>query len=119
MFYSDSQRRDGMSAYCKECMNSKNKKWREANRDVVRDSQRNTRRKREYGVDRDMFQKMLLSQGGLCAICKTHIDNSAHVDHCHDSGTVRGLLCHMCNVGIGFLRHDEHILRSAIDYIKK
>jgi hypothetical protein len=42
-----------------------------------------------------------------------------HVDHCHDRGHVRGLLCHNCNVGIGNFQHDTAVLESAIQYLNQ
>lgn len=65
------------------------------------------------------------AQGGVCAIC--HKPETATrrgklkalaVDHCHDTGLVRGLLCVECNTGIGKLREDTAILRSAIRYLE-
>ena len=60
-----------------------------------------------------------------CAICRgegfnmnSHIKSSLNVDHCHDSGVVRGLLCHNCNRALGLLQDDVGILKTAIKYIE-
>ncbi|WP_233521924.1 endonuclease VII domain-containing protein [Streptomyces triticagri] len=64
---------------------------------------------------------MSAAQNHRCAICGAHgdpaDDNRLHIDHDHDSGLVRGLLCGLCNRGIGALRHDPETLRSAMQYL--
>lgn len=64
---------------------------------------------------------MLDEQGGKCLICGATESFGSHrlaVDHCHDTGLIRGLLCKACNVGIGNLRHDIHYLANAIKYLQ-
>ena len=73
-----------------------------------------------YGLTVSGYDELLVLQGGRCAICFTlppDLGPVLHVDHCHKSGRVRGLLCHNCNTGIGSLREDPDILRSAISYL--
>lgn len=69
-----------------------------------------------YGLSPDQFDKMLIEQGGVCAICAKAAD--LYVDHCHTSGKVRGLLCRTCNAGIGQFYEDIAVMHSAINYIK-
>jgi hypothetical protein len=77
--------------------------------------------KRKYGLHQDDYDRMLEAQNGRCAICGTDRPGGRgyafHVDHCHDSGDVRGLLCHGCNVSLGHFKHSEAVLRSAIQYL--
>lgn len=73
-----------------------------------------------YGITKENFYKMLINQKNKCSICLTELtDKNTHIDHCHNSGKVRSLLCSRCNQGIGLL--DENIDRflSAIKYLKK
>jgi hypothetical protein len=59
-----------------------------------------------YGVDKSMYDAMYFDQDGKCAI--TSCTNEAtHVDHCHKTGKVRGLLCHKCNTGLHYLEDAE------------
>ena len=74
------------------------------------------RRKWKYGLDDSEFNAMSASQDGRCAICQ--VEESLVVDHCHGTGRVRGLLCHGCNVGLGFFRDNQESLRSAIEYLE-
>lgn len=67
------------------------------------------------------FDRLLVEQRGLCAICDGE-NRSGHrlaADHDHKTGHIRGLLCHRCNTAIGLLRDDLALLRAAIDYLGK
>lgn len=55
---------------------------------------------RTYGLTKDRHAEMREAQNGLCAVCKER--PCTHVDHCHKTGAIRGLLCGRCNVGLGF-----------------
>jgi len=80
---------------------------------------KNTHLKRLYGISYKEYLVMLDAQGGRCAICAT--ENSGKrafaVDHCHDTGAVRGLLCGNCNAGIGNLKDSKELLQRAIEYL--
>ncbi len=82
--------------------------------------------RRKYGLTRDQYDRMVLDQGGACAICKgppigRTSQGTEHkrfdVDHCHATGKVRGLLCHKCNVMLGQARDCTKILHAAILYL--
>ena len=81
--------------------------------------------RRTYGISREDWESMYHKQNGVCALClKPGFTMSEHhqahlmVDHCHSTGTVRGLLCHNCNRALGLLHDDTAALRRAIDYIE-
>ena len=116
-FHKDKTRNDGLAGFCKPCLLQKTQKWRDENPDELKQSQRRTRRKREYGVSREDYDSMLLEQNNKCAICKDTIGYEAAVDHDHKTGKVRGLLCGKCNSGIGLLKDNPEILRSAAKYL--
>lgn len=87
---------------------------------------KNSDLKRTYGVTIDWYNEQHSKQGGLCFICdqpETAIIRgkpiALAVDHCHDTGIVRGLLCRACNNAIGALRHNPVLLRKAADYLEK
>lgn len=118
-FYKDSARNDGITAYCKDCKLKINNNWRENNPEEMKQSQRRTRRKSTYGVSSEDYDKMLIDQNNECAICHKTIGYEASVDHNHDTGQVRGLLCNVCNTGIGMLQDSPSILRAAAEYLEK
>lgn len=74
-----------------------------------------------YGISCEEYDKLLEKQNGVCAICgnpeKTK-NKRLHVDHCHLTSKVRGLLCGKCNTGIGKFGEDTTVLEAAIRYIK-
>lgn len=87
-----------------------------------------TRRRRnlpKYGLTEAEYDKLLIDQGGRCAICGQEprggrtASARLHVDHCHDTGTVRALLCTRCNQGLGYFKDDPALLRAAADYIDR
>jgi hypothetical protein len=83
-----------------------------------RDSIVNQRRFQKYGITRDEFDNLLKKQGGVCAICKKELKTPC-IDHCHKTNTVRGILCHSCNRGIGLLQDDSNILFNAHKYLNE
>lgn len=74
---------------------------------------------RTYGLTLAEYDEMLESQDGVCAICKEPCATGRRlaVDHDHDTGTVRGLLCSRCNLGIGYLKNAVN-LAQAITYLE-
>jgi hypothetical protein len=82
---------------------------------------RNANLKRYYGITLDDYLEILEAQNGRCAICGTDTPSGKgvfHVDHCHNSGQVRGLLCHSCNVGLGHFKDQESLLLKATLYLR-
>jgi hypothetical protein len=82
--------------------------------------------KKSYGISLERFKEMSESQNGVCAICgkseKRKIRGkitALSIDHCHESGKIRGLLCSDCNRGIGILGDSPERLRAAADYIER
>lgn len=73
--------------------------------------------KLRHGIIREKYEQMLKAQGHKCAICKEEFTKNPHVDHCHTTGNIRGLLCMGCNRGIGYLKDDPDVLRAAINYL--
>lgn len=67
------------------------------------------------------YESLVLAQNGRCAICCEALDlaspRQVHLDHCHVTGKVRGLLCVWCNLGIGYLREDPKRLQQAMEYL--
>jgi len=78
---------------------------------------------RRYGLSEEDWNRMLLQQEGRCAICRTDRPGGRgelwHIDHCHVTNRVRGLLCHNCNVGIGNFHDDPQLLLAAAKYIQE
>lgn len=80
---------------------------------------RNMKLRSQYGIGISDYSRMLVQQDGRCAICRGEPNGQGdlHVDHCHETGRVRGLLCANCNLGIGNLRDSPTIVLAAHAYL--
>jgi len=104
---------------CRRCTNKTNKAWRERNAEKNRRYIREWRIKK-YGISKKEYEDMLLSQGGVCAICgKGNGDKSMCIDHCHTTKKVRGLLCIKCNLMLGQSGDSIGVLANSIIYLDK
>jgi hypothetical protein len=76
-----------------------------------------------YGLTEVDWWSMFIDQDMKCAICSCEepVDKVKQwcVDHCHNTGKVRGILCRACNVGIGNLGDDPNVLRAAVGYLER
>lgn len=96
---------------CKSCSNK--------NRNI--NYQKEYQRKKKYGISQDDYNLMLKNQNYCCDICKLNIKNynkDFAVDHCHNTGKVRSLLCCNCNTLLGMSKENVYVLKNAIKYIK-
>ena len=94
------------------------REWRKANPEAWAEIKRRADLKMLYGLSTKEFKAMLEQQGNACAICQEPFKSTPHVDHCHTTGKVRGLLCGSCNTGIGLLGDDPLRLERAVAYLK-
>lgn len=118
------------SSRCKTCVAAVCKQWVKDNPRRNREQQAKYRsttgRERmlrsKYGISGEEYKKLLREQGGKCACCGTGSPggkhHAFHVDHCHQSGRVRGLLCHNCNTGIGLLGDGLQGINKALTYLE-
>jgi len=88
--------------------------WRSLNGKRVKGYQLKSR----YGISNADHLLMLRLQDNKCAICKEPFKSSPHVDHCHRTGKVRGLLCPGCNHGLGRFKDSITALLNAVSYLK-
>ncbi len=75
-----------------------------------------------YNLTIDEYYKILSDQENKCKICDLFLDRSnksktPHLDHCHKTGKIRGILCHRCNLDIGVIEK-ENFLEKALNYLK-
>lgn len=79
-----------------------------------------------YGITLKAYRQMVIDHDGKCAICGGEGFELVKgqklklvIDHCHETGAVRGLLCHNCNRGIGLLQDKVQNLQSAVGYLER
>jgi len=141
-FSKQSVRPDGLNVTCKLCLKARHDirykdpvkrqrirdagaRWRKRNPDA--DAEK--RLKRVFGITLAEYNELFEAQGGVCALCKKSESTKRMkkgegrerlaVDHCHDTGRVRGLLCFKCNTAIGALGDTEEAAQNVVDYLKK
>lgn len=108
----------------------KAKQWRLDNPERVIAYRHANRRKiylqesrRKYGITSEWFEARMAAQGQACATCRkpfcwSNKQTKPHIDHCHSSGTVRGILCNRCNTVLGLVGDQSEILASLAGYLK-
>lgn len=117
--------KDGRFNVCKICHHRRVASWREKNRDKTPAYSRTSLLRHRYGISDKQYDELVKIQCGRCLICgeepkKTKAFQTwhLHVDHCHFSKKVRGLLCHLCNRGLGLFRERTDLLEKALSYLK-
>lgn len=133
-FPADERTASGKQSACRDCAREASALWREKNPEQYEVLKKTTRTERQklrrfelhleqaYGLTLVQYQEILARQGGVCAICKNgHVGRGSqlHVDHCHETGRVRGLLCGNCNTLIGLAKEDQERLYSAARYLQQ
>ena len=111
----------GLTATCKPCRVIQTKAWSLANPEKVT-AYAHESKARKYGITLKQRDDIYAAQGGQCAVCKSSISchgRGTHTDHCHVTGIVRGLLCHLCNQGLGLFKDDASVLLRASEYVTK
>ena len=95
-------------------------------RKLNRAKYRNAWLMRKYGINLDQYKELLDSQNGQCPICliskEEHLKRHGrflYVDHCHQKGKVRGILCDHCNNGLGRFKDNVEFLKRAIEYLQR
>ena len=142
-YYKDSQKKDGLTPYCKDCRKEKAKIQNEKNPQLARDRAKRVREKdslaydlKRMGLTKERYFEMLEEQNGLCAVCKqpetlilkaTGEVRRLSVDHNHSccpgkrdicGDCNRGLLCNRCNRFLGVIGDDINILIQAKEYLE-
>lgn len=137
---SQNGKRLGRWSWCKACeaesfktpkrreqIRLRTKKYRDnlkkTNLQEVRRKERECNIRRKYGISISEYDELVKGQNGVCAICNNHPTNSCgkklHIDHCHTTGKIRGLLCGQCNTALGSFKDDINVIRNAINYLVK
>lgn len=108
------------------------KQWRVKNLSKIREQARDWARKNPdktrkvflkftFGITPEDYNQMFVTQNGLCAIClkPSRDGTNLRIDHNHETGKIRGLLCENCNFGLGHFKDNSEVLLSAVKYLTK
>jgi hypothetical protein len=127
-FHNHAKSKDGKSGRCKTCSAEYNKEWQLKNPAKARASWRKAEAKSRdnfrnratrHGLTRDELDALYKASNGLCDICGREPARWLNVDHDHETGKVRGLLCLACNTGLGNFQDSVEWLQKAIEYLTK
>jgi hypothetical protein len=114
----------------KEKATAKVREWREQNADAVKQYRSDNRQKhyrqelvRKYGVDPTWFDEQLQQQDNACVCCKRQFkwidkQTTPHVDHCHTTKKVRGILCNRCNTVLGLCEDKKELFKNLAGYLE-
>ena len=99
------------------------KRYRLENREKLKLSWRKRHYRRSYGLTLEEVEQIFVKQKEQCAICGKKLPNGfalgKHIDHCHKTNKVRGILCTKCNTLLGMSEDNVIILKKAISYLKR
>lgn len=128
-FYKRTLSPDGLGYKCKPCDLKTSQLYVANNKEKVRLRRREYRnankerisiKKNRAKCSLEEFSKLFIEQKGRCKICNTHQDELKRriaIDHCHETGKIRGLLCDRCNRAIGLLKDSIELLNNAANYL--
>jgi len=121
-FYKDERRKDGHHSDCKACSVKRARAWQVANPKRCAKTKRQGHVRATYGLSPAAYDAMLSDQGFVCAACSSPEPGGRgdwHVDHNHETGAVRALLCHSCNITLGLMGESVPRLHSLITYLER
>lgn len=122
---------DGRLNTCKECKNGPNGEYQQNRTTRIQNAQTyysnnkeiisKNNQVRKYGVSSSWLEERYSIQKSLCEICKRDggIKKSLCIDHDHQTGEVRGLICGKCNTAIGMVEESTEILMAIIEYLER
>lgn len=103
----------GLNGHSSQCLICKQKRTKKGSRDA--------QLRTSYGISEYDYNRILKEQNDVCKICGgvSKDGKPLHVDHCHKTGRIRGLLCSLCNLGLGAFRDSSELLILASRYLLK
>ena len=111
-------------AHCKECsIKSKLTRYHEGGGKELQQKRAFRALMRSYGITEEIYEQERIKQQYKCLLCgaeeKDQTHGRLHVDHCHETGKYRGLLCNLCNIGLGALKDNVEVFQKAIEYLNE
>jgi hypothetical protein len=110
-------------SYCKSCAPTYWKNRWLKNKETIARQNRNSRLKTTFGITPEDYEKLSQKQNNQCLICKKDYGNNKNkylsIDHNHDTGEIRGLLCQKCNSAIGLLNEDIELVKRTLLYLER
>lgn len=124
-FHRASREKSGLQPWCKTCRKGwKSEERKEYHKNRYHDNKDNYLNwtyQRHYGITLEEYNTMLENQNGVCSICNKECSSGRRlsVDHNHETGAIRSLLCGNCNKGLGCFQDNPDLLLKSIEYLNK
>ena len=120
-------KKDGTKGYrhsCKQCeIKKKLNKYHEGGGKEEQKKRSFRALMRSYGISEEIYEQERVKQNYKCLLCGTDEKDQPHgrlyVDHCHETGKYRGLLCNLCNVALGSFKDNVEVIQKAIEYLNE
>ena len=114
----DKRANDGRASSCKQCNNKEHRK-RYSSKEY-KNSNHKYRMEKRYGLSPLDFDTLIGANNNCCHLCNKKFKDTRHkhIDHCHETGRVRGILCKDCNTALGKLGDNEEGLLKALRYLR-
>lgn len=116
----------GRYSSCRICTNAYKRNSYNSNTTLKQSIAKSSRKwhlEKKYNISQEDYENLLKIQNNRCAICENLFSDTKghrpHIDHCHSTNKVRGLLCPNCNIGLGNFYDDINSLSNAIIYLKE
>lgn len=129
-FHKEKNTKDGRRSHCRACIKMANLEWQARDPEHARACWRKSYKKyynaeyqhkkklAAYRISQEDYDLMLNFKNGRCHICNETLATIPHIDHCHYTKQVRGMLCMKCNTAIGSMRDNPALMRKAADYVE-
>lgn len=120
-YYRAPANKTGYNYECKVCVLEYQAMARRRFKEKYPNRMRELRLRSQYGLEIGGYDRLFEEQNGVCAICyrPPTPGRPLSVDHCHDTGMVRGLLCTKCNTGLGIFADSAEVVAGALEYLRR
>lgn len=121
-YYKRVASKDGLAFNCKSCSDETAREWNNRNTDKRFETRRKSHLRRKFDISLEQYSELLKKQNNCCAVCERHVsefNKELAVDHNHQTGEIRGLLCTNCNYRLVAKHTNGELLRKIADYVEQ
>lgn len=116
-FYEHKETADKLRSECKSCWNNQTLEYYKKYKPSIIEKRKDFHFRKNYGLSKKDVEDLKEAQNLLCLICNCELP--LVVDHDHKTGKIRGLLCNLCNQGLGSFKDNPEVLRKAALYLER
>lgn len=121
-FQKNKRIKSGYGSKCKDCVNKYKREYLSSNPEKKTKGLRNAATLSKYGISKSTYYEIMNQAGDTCPTCKNKFTVEKRrckcLDHCHNTGKIRGVICNMCNTALGRVEDNTDTLTNLINWIK-